>query len=146
NLTDTGVINASGLWRRSAEIHQTPIQISFEWKRAQIGQVSKLLYGNDKNWRGAALISGAILGTPARLKIVADGTIEDFRREDVIGSGNMMLVAHCAAEYSPAAREIEDLDCTSPVGRGYLEVKGSASGLLLDGRPFATSDLWLVVN
>ena len=52
NLTDTGVINVSGMWQRSPVFHETPVQLSFEWNKAQLGQVSRLIYGGDKGWRG----------------------------------------------------------------------------------------------
>jgi len=86
NLTDTGVVNVNGLWRRSAQVHETPIQVSFQWKQAQLGQVSKLLYGIEKAWRGTGLLSGTILGTPDKLKISADASTDDFRRQDVIAA------------------------------------------------------------
>lgn len=146
NLTDTGVINVNGVWRRSAQVHETPIQISFQWKQAQLGQVSKLVYGTEKPWRGAALVSGTILGTPDRLKISADALTDDFRRQNVIGGGNLRLAAHCTAEYDPPTRAVVDLDCSGPVGGGYLQAKGSASGILLNGEPFARADLWVVAN
>lgn len=146
NLTDTGVLNVTGLWRRSAQVHETPIQVSFQWKQAQIGQVSKLVYGSEKSWRGAALLSGTVSGTPEQLKISADASVDDFRRRDVIGGGNLRLGAHCTAQYAPFRREITDLDCAGPVGGGYVQAKGSASGILLDGNPFAKADLWVVVN
>ena len=146
NLTDTGVVNITGLWRRSAQVHETPIQVSFQWKQAQLGQVSKLVYGSEKSWRGAALLSGTVSGTPEQLKISADAAVDDFRRRDVIGGGNLRLAAHCTAEYAPFRREITDLDCAGPVGGGYVQAKGSASGILLDGNPFAKADLWVVVN
>ena len=146
NLTDTGVITASGLWRRSSEVHQTPIQISFQWKQAQIGQVSELVYGSEKAWRGTATLSGAVLGTPQRLKLAADASIDNFRHQEVIGSGSLRMAAHCTADYAPSAREFANLDCTGPAGGGYVQLKGSAGGVLENGKPFNTSDLWLVVN
>jgi len=146
NLTDTGIVNVTALWRRSAKVDETPIEVAFQWKQAQIGQVSKLVYGTEKDWRGAALLSGAIAGTPARLEIVADATVDNFRREDVISGGNLRLAAHCVAEYSPATREVAGLDCTGPVGSGFLQVKGGAAGVLENGQLFAASNLWLVVN
>ena len=146
NLTDTGVLNVNGLWKRSAQVHETPINVSFQWKQAQLGQVSKLVYGAEKPWRGAGLVSGTILGTPDHLNISADASTDDFRRQDVIGGGSLRLAAHCTGEYLPPTREIVDLDCSGPVGGGYVQAKGSASGILLNGEPFAKTDLWVVAN
>jgi hypothetical protein len=139
NLTDTGIINVSGMWQRSPVLHETPIQFSFEWKQAQIGQVSKLIYGSDKGWRGNVVLAGAMMGTPGKLKATANASIDDFRRDAVLGGGNLQLVAHCAAEYSPLQKILSSLDCAAPVGDGSLELKGSASGL-----PFSSYDFRLV--
>jgi hypothetical protein len=140
-LTDTGVINVSGMWQRSPSFHETPVQLSFEWKQAQVGQVSKLIYGNDKGWRGSVVLDGALVGTPGKLKLSADASIDDFRRFDVLGGGNLQLVAHCGAEYSSLQKLLSDVDCTSAVGDGSLELKGSASGF-----PLSSYDFSLVSN
>jgi hypothetical protein len=146
NLTDTGVVNVNGLWRRSAAVHQMPIQVSFQWKQAQVGQVSKLIYGAERKWRGTGLLSGTVSGTPELLRVSSDLSIDDFRRPDVIGWGDLHLAAHCTAEYAPATREISDVDCAAPVGGGYVQAKGSASGLLQGDEPFIKGDLWVIVN
>jgi len=139
NLTDTGVINISGMWQRSPVLHETPVQFSFEWKQAQIGQVSRLIYGNDKGWRGNVALAGVLVGSPGKLKLSADASIDDFRRDDVLGGGNLQLVAHCAAKYSSLEKVLTDVDCNAPVGDGALELKGNASG-----PPFSSYDLVLV--
>jgi uncharacterized protein involved in outer membrane biogenesis len=139
NLTDTGEINISGMWQRSPALHQTPVQISFEWKKAQLGQVSRLISGEDKGWRGSVVLSGAVLGTPERLRLTADASIDDFRRYNVLGGGNVQLAAHCAAEYSSLQKILSNVDCNAPAGDGSLELKGSALGL-----PFSAYDLVLV--
>jgi uncharacterized protein involved in outer membrane biogenesis len=139
NLTDTGVINISGMWQRSPALHQTPVQISFEWQKAQLGQVSRLISGDDKGWRGSVVLAGAVVGTPERLRLTADASIDDFRRYNVLGGGNLHLAVHCAAEYGSDQKMLSNVDCSSPVGDGSLELKGSASGL-----PFSAYDLVLV--
>ncbi len=139
NLTDTGVLNLSGMWQRSPVLRETPVQFSFEWKQAQIGQASKLIYGNDKGWRGNLVLAGALVGTPGKLRLSADASIDDFRRNDVLGGGTLQLVAHCAAEYSSLQKMLSNVDCNAPAGDGSLELKGSASGL-----PFSSYDFMLV--
>ncbi len=139
NLTDIGVLNLSGMWQRSPVLRETPVQFSFEWKQAQIGQASKLIYGNDKGWRGNLVLAGALVGTPGKLRLSADASIDDFRRNDVLRGGTLQLVAHCAAEYSSLQKMLSNLDCNAPAGDGSLELKGSASGL-----PFSSYDFVLV--
>jgi len=111
NLTDTGTIDVSGVWRRAARVQQTPLELSFAWKQGQIGQLSKLIYGVDKEWRGAVAISGTAIGTPEKLKVAVDGSLEDFRQRSVLGLGELQLAAHCAAEFNFPSRGVSNLDC-----------------------------------
>ena len=144
NLTDTGLIEVNGSWNRSSEARQTPFHFSFQWKQAQIGQLSRLFYGTDKNWRGGVLISGTAAGTPEQLQLNVDGSVDDFRHRDVMGGGNLHLAAHCGGDLNLPARVISNVDCVSPTGVGFLELKGSASGPRSDYAPFSTYDFWLV--
>jgi hypothetical protein len=141
NLTDTGILNVSGLWQRSAVLHETPVQLSFEWKQAQIGQVSKLVSGNDNGWRGAAEVSGEAEGTPKNLKITADGSVDYFGRQDVLGGNGLRLAVHCSTEYSLATRTLSNLECIAPSGNGTLELKGSAFAGSGSRTPFSNYDL-----
>jgi AsmA family/AsmA-like C-terminal region len=144
NLTDTGTINVSGAWRRAVNVHQTPLELSFDWKQAQIGQLSKLIYGVDKEWRGAVAFSGTAVGTPEKLKVSADGLLEDFRERNVLGPGELRVSAHCGAELDLPAHGVSNLDCVAPSGAGFVELKGGAAGPQSGHSPFSSYDLWLV--
>lgn len=142
NLTDTGVLTVTGQWNRAARVHETPVNFAFEWKQAQIGQVSKLIYGADRQWRGGLVLSGTASGTPENLKVSADAALENFGRRDVLNAADLRLAAHCSAQLSLPERSISNLDCVSPSGAGLLEAKGGATG---SGENFFSSfDFWLV--
>ena len=145
NLTDTGTVLLGGLWQRSAVLSQTPLQFSFVWNQAQIGQLSKLIDGVDKGWRGSVALSGIASGTPETLKIMLDTSVDDFRRHDVLGGQDLRLGAHCGATYSTVAKRISNLDCVAPVGSGVVEIKGGAS---IRSWPWALSSyaLWVVAT
>lgn len=139
NLTDTGLISVSGIWRRSAVLANTPVHFSFEWKQAQLGQVSKLFSGADKGWRGNVLLSGTLAGTLGNSTIVADATVDQLRRQDILVPGDLHLATHCSADYNASQVSIINLDCGVPAGDGSIELKGSATGV-----PFSAYDLTLV--
>lgn len=124
NLTDTGVIKLTGTWQRSAFLHQTPVQFAWDWSRGQIGQVSKLVSGNDPGWRGEIELSGQASGTPDALNIKLDNAIDDFRRQDVLVSDDLKLGFHCGGNYSLVSASISNLDCTAASGEGTLELTG----------------------
>ena len=127
NLTDTGVLRVSGSWRRAASLRETPMQFAFEWKGAQLGQLTKLVYGSDKGWRGAVEFSATLAGTPANSSITVDASAEDFRRYDVLGGGKLHLAAQCSAQYSSVDNALSQIACRAPVGEGVITVNGGVA-------------------
>jgi AsmA family/AsmA-like C-terminal region len=143
NLFDTGMVAFNGSWQRSLVLPEMPFQLSFEWDRGEIGQISKLIYGNDKGWRGTATLSADIAGTSEDLKITSDASIDNFRAQDILSDKNLRLAAHCSTDYNLVARSLWNLECVAPSGDGRFELKGSASGLSGAGIRFSDYDLRL---
>ena len=48
NLTDTGLLLINATWQRAASLHLTPVQITAQWEKGQLGQITKLLSGKDR--------------------------------------------------------------------------------------------------
>lgn len=130
NLTDTGTIRVVGSWQRAATLRETPLQFNFLWERAQLGQLSKLAYGNDQGWRGTATLSATLTGTPANLNTGTDASVGDFRRYDVFGGGELRLALHCAARYSSWDNRFADVSCHAPVGNGFVRGEGTLANFL----------------
>lgn len=124
NLSDTGLLAIDGSWQRSANLHETPVQFSAQWKGAQLGQVTKLTLGQDKGWRGGVRLTATLTGTPKDLKIETDGSIEDFRRYDISGDQALRLAAQCSGRYSSTDHVISGIDCRAPVGDGGIALHG----------------------
>jgi len=138
NLTDTGTVSVSGTWGRSVELKNTPIQLSLEWKQAQIGQVSQLFSGSDQGWRGSVLVDASISGTLGNSVISSDLSADQLRRRDILANGDLRAIVHCAAEYDSAQRALINVDCSAPAGDGTVELKGTTAGI-----PFSSYDLTL---
>jgi AsmA family/AsmA-like C-terminal region len=134
NLSDTGTVSVIGSWQRAASLRDTPLQFSLAWDRAQLGQVTKLAYGNDKGWRGGLKVSATLTGTPANLAIVTAASVQDFRRYDILGGGNLRLAAECRGHYSSLDHMLSEIACAAPVGEGTVSVAGSVKG------PFSSRD------
>ena len=141
NLTDTGVISMNGVWQRAAVLYDTPVQISLDWKQAQIGQISTLLFGTDKEWRGSAVLSSHFSGTLRHLQITSEASIDQLRRQDMPAGADFSVAAQCSAEYDSQQRSLTNVDCNSPTGDGDLELKGSATGI-----PLSSYDLTLLAK
>lgn len=141
NLTDTGVISMNGVWQRAPALYDTPVQFSVDWKQAQIGQMSRLLFGADKEWRGSASFSSQFSGTLKNLQITSKASIDQLRRQDMPAGTDLSVAMQCSAEYDSGQRSLANVDCNSPTGDGSLELKGSVAGL-----PVFSYDLTLVAK
>lgn len=126
NLNDTGVLQVNGTWRRAAAFRETPMDFRLEWSRGQLGQLTKFFTGNDKGWRGGVQIDAAMKGTPAKLEIVSDAAVQDFRRYDITTGDAVTLAGHCEGEYSAEDHEFHQMECKAPVAGGMVRLKGEA--------------------
>jgi uncharacterized protein involved in outer membrane biogenesis len=124
NLTDTGQIRASGTWSRAASLRETPLEFRLQWEEAQLGQLTKLLSGEDRGWRGSVHLSAELTGTPADLLVQSEASLEDFRRYDIADTDLLKLAAHCSAHYSSVDRGLHAIDCHAPTGSGDIAVTG----------------------
>lgn len=125
NLTDTGRIRFNATWRRAARLGETPVQAALRWDGGQLGQITKLLSGRDRGWRGGVSLAADISGTPEALLVHSQIAIADFHRFDISDGQNIRLATTCSGRYSTADRIVRDLACESPVGVGEVRIQGS---------------------
>ncbi|HET7207911.1 MAG TPA: AsmA family protein [Terriglobales bacterium] len=125
NISDTGLLRVSGTWQRSESLRTTPLQFTLQWEHGQLGQITKLLYGDDRGWRGELNLSSTLSGTPADLSVAADSSLDGFRRYDVVLPDSLRLKATCSAHYSSVEHALSAISCSSPVKRGLISVQGS---------------------
>ena len=126
NLSDTGLLRMNGTWQRAGSLRETPLQFSLEWNRAQLGQLTKLVSGNDKGWRGEVRLEATLSGIPAAMQVAADTSIEDFHRYDISSSEGLRLAAHCDGRYSSVEAMMHEIFCSAPVGNGMITLHGDA--------------------
>ena len=130
NLSDTGTLSVDGTWQRAASLGETPLQFTLLWNRGQLGQLTKLAYGSDKGWRGGLSVSTMLTGTPADLAIIAAASVQDFRRYDIFGSGNLRLAGQCSGRYSSLNHTLSEIACSAPVNDGTITLAGRIEGPL----------------
>ena len=126
NLSDTGLIRIDGTAHRAGSLGETPITLRVNWSRGQLGQITTLLRGHDSGWRGSVQLNVNLSGTPRDLHVMADSTLEDFRRYDIFATDSLTLFTHCTARYSNLDHTISDVDCASPIGTGQVQARGTA--------------------
>jgi uncharacterized protein involved in outer membrane biogenesis len=124
NLNDVGQVRVNGIWQRAANVKETPLKFDIEWTRAQLGQVTKFLTGNDQGWRGDIQLETTLSGSPAALKIASTTSVEDFRRYDITTGSALRLAVHCDGEYSSVSHEFHQVRCGAPTGSGLITLEG----------------------
>lgn len=125
NLNDTGILQVTGTWQRAGVMRDTPLQIGFEWSRAQVGQLTKFITGSDQGWRGTVLLDLAFAGTPAELQISGNASLDDFRRYDITSGQALRMAAFCSAQYSSVTHDFRQVMCNAPVGKGNVTLTGN---------------------
>src|SRR5271166_3598234 len=128
NLTDTGLLRMNGTWQRAGSLRETPLRFSLEWQHLQLGQLSKLVSGNDKGWRGDLQVDATLSGTPAAMQVAADASVQDFHRYDISSVEGLALAAHCDGKYSSSEQMMREIFCSGPVGNGMVTLHGDAGG------------------
>ena len=125
NLTDTGLVQINATWQRAPNLRLTPVQIAAQWQNGQLGQITKLLSGKDRGWRGGVSFTAKVSGTPEALRIETRTAIEGFRRYDIVGSENVRLATVCSGQYNTVTSTLADLLCESPVSSGTIRLRGN---------------------
>jgi len=125
NLTDTGLLQIIATWQRASSLRLTPVQITVQWRNGQLGQITKLLGGKDRGWRGGVNFTANVSGTPEALRIESETAIEGFHRYDIVGSENVRLATGCSGQYNAVTSTLADLLCESPVSGGTLRLRGN---------------------
>ncbi len=129
SLSDTGTVRLTGEFHRAQDLRETPFKVHLDWRQAQLGQVTKLLAGRDRGWRGGLNLSADLTGNLAVLTASARASIDDFRRYDIASSDSVRLETTCLASYRAAREELSGVECHLPLGSGDVALRGGVTGL-----------------
>jgi AsmA family len=119
---DAGQVLGEASVQTSGVLMDAPIHASLEWRRGQLGEISRLLNGEDSGWRGTVDWTANMQGTLAKALITTGIQVEEFRRAEFIPPSEIDLAAHCQGQYVHADRRLESVDCEAPLGGGRLRV------------------------
>ncbi len=129
NLEDTGTLRIEGNVQRAPELRSSPIQMRVEIDRAQLGQFSHFVSGQDGGWRGDLHVRGDLKGTAEELAFNALAEVNNFRRYDLAISEPLSLTTQCVGRWYGAARRQQmqnadppftKIECQSPLGHGSV--------------------------
>src|SRR6185312_10833957 len=129
HLDDTGTLRIEGSFQKADRLENTPMKLTFDWQKSQLGQLTALIYGRDRGWRGDVRISGTLEGMPQRFTAKATARIEDFRRYDIASDDSVFLTADCTADHNSGAPDVaaaghrNNFQCVVPLSPGNIELR-----------------------
>jgi hypothetical protein len=128
-VTDTGTVKAEITMQRADLLRDAPMKANVTWERVQLGNLTRLIYGEDRGWRGALEVSAQFSGTPGALQFTTAAKLRDFRRFDISSGEAANLNATCAGELDVSASLLQNTECRLPLEGGLLSVKGTMRGI-----------------
>ena len=127
-VSDTGVVKAEATLQRAEMLRDAPIKANVSWEHVQLGNLTRLIQGEDRGWRGALDTSTQFSGSAAALHFTSAAKLRDFRRFDIASADEVNLNATCAGDLNLSAGLIENTECTLPLNDGRVSVKGNVRG------------------
>jgi AsmA-like protein len=127
-VSDTGIVKAEATLQRAEMLRDSPITANVTWEHVQLGNLTRLIHGEDRGWRGALDIATLFSGTPAALHFSSAAKLHDFRRFDIAGGDAVNLNAACQGDWNLSAGLLDRTECNLPLGGGRLSVRGNVRG------------------
>ena len=128
-VTDTGTVKAEATIQRANLLRDAPMKANVTWERVQLGNLTRLIYGEDRGWRGALEASAQFSGTPGALHFTTAAKLHDFRRFDISRGDTANLNASCSGELNVSANLLQKTECHLPLDGGLLSAHGTLHGL-----------------
>ncbi|HVJ06532.1 MAG TPA: AsmA family protein [Candidatus Saccharimonadales bacterium] len=128
-VTDTGTVKVDTTIQRANLLRNAAMKGTMTWERVQLGNLTRLIYGEDRGWRGALETSAQFSGTPGALQFTTAAKLRDFRRYDISTGNAADLNATCSGELNMGSYQLQNTGCRLPLEGGLLSVQGNLQGL-----------------
>lgn len=124
SVANAGEIRGAGTLVSSPTLMNDPVYVRLEWRRVQLGEITRLLHGEDEGWRGTVDWTARAIGTLADVSVISDAAVQEFHRTEFVPASQMDLSAHCAGRYAHDNPKLDSLTCNAPLGTGQLLLRG----------------------
>lgn len=114
NASDTGIIELETTLGAAPSLSQTPLNLEGQWRNAQLGEATRVLFGHDAGWRGQMNLAIHIRGTFGESAISTRLQLMDARPADFIPEKPLTTEAECFATATGIFHAFEDLRCSWP--------------------------------
>lgn len=124
-LSDTGLLRVEGSLHRASAIGNMPVDLEIEWSNAPLGQIARLILGEDTGWRGSLDVTGTVKGDVFNPQFKTRLRIAGMHRQEFTPLEAFNVDATCQGAYRHDSRSLEDLTCLWPIDDGHLLLTGS---------------------
>ncbi|MDQ2926234.1 MAG: AsmA family protein, partial [Acidobacteriota bacterium] len=130
SVFDTGLLTVEATLQRAAHVEAVPIELTAAWRRAPLGEASRVLTGVDAGWRGGVEATATLHGTLGDAAVSGSLKLTDVRRADFIPAKMLNLNVDCSGHLAVATAVMRGPACTLALNKAKPE----------DGLLVATAD------
>lgn len=112
NISDPGMLRLEGSLERATTMAEVPVDLTASWEGAPLGEVSKLLRGEDAGWRGNLTAGARLTGKLGAAKLTTKVHLEELRRADFLPLQTMDVRAECSGTLDVGTAVVQDADCS----------------------------------
>ena len=128
DLADTGIVRLEASLHRASELRKMPVRLDLDWREAQLGQLSRLVLGDDQGWRGDLTGEIHLDGTSDSAKVRTRLRASGVHRAEFAPASPIDFDATCGFLYHYSDVGLENILCESPVGNGRVRLTGGVPG------------------
>jgi hypothetical protein len=121
---DTGVVRLEASMQHAQSLSQMPLRLDLDWRDAQLGQLSRLVFGTDPGWRGDVTGNLHLEGTADSAHVITRLRASGVHRAEFAPVEALDFDANCDLVYHYSQRSFEKLACNSPLGDGSIHITG----------------------
>ncbi len=121
---DTGELRLEASMQHAATFQQMPLRVDLDWRDAQLGQLSQLVFGSDPGWRGDLTGNLHLEGTADSAHLTTRLRASGVHRAEFAPVEALDFDANCDFVYHFSRLSFEKLACNSPLGDGSIHITG----------------------
>jgi AsmA protein len=125
NVSDTGIVTVEATLQRAARVADVPIELTAAWRRAPLGEASRVLTGVDAGWRGNLEATSALNGTLGDATLTTTLKLTNLRRADFIPAKMLNVEVECNGHVVVSVALLHEPSCTLALNK-----KDPTAGLL----------------
>jgi hypothetical protein len=114
NISDPGTVRMEGSLRRAASMAAVPVDLRASWEGAPLGEASKLLRGEDADWRGNLTVEATLQGELGAAKLATKVHFEDLRRADFVPTKSLDVAVECTGVLEMMTAVVHTPACSVP--------------------------------